>query len=166
MADSEKRERAGGEGEEEEEQRLLMEGVTVLDFDMLCSTVALQTQGKWRKLESGDCGGDDEGLELGGGVFRMWEGAVLDCFEDRRIALQSSWLVLVVSFFLSMILLLFSFCLREDKMNSCKLMLQFSVEGNKKTDLFVVSGVLGLNSAHANRISSMREAVFFFFWFV
>ncbi|KAI6704906.1 hypothetical protein NL676_007868 [Syzygium grande] len=70
-----------------------MEGVTVLDFDMLCSTVALQTQGKWRKLESGDCGGgggDDEGLDLGGGVFRMWEGEVLDCFEDRRVALQSS----------------------------------------------------------------------------
>ncbi|KAK3431737.1 hypothetical protein EUGRSUZ_E03677 [Eucalyptus grandis] len=65
-----------------------MEGVTVLDFDMLCSTVALQTQGKWRKLESGE--GDDEGLELGGGVFRMWEGEVLDCFEDRRVALQSS----------------------------------------------------------------------------
>lgn len=100
MADSEKREKAGGgQGEEEEEeQRLLMEGLTVLDFDMLCSTVALQTQGKWRKLESGDRGGDDEGLELGGGVFRMWEGEVLDCFEDRRIALQSSWLVLVVFF--------------------------------------------------------------------
>lgn len=88
MADAEK---IGGarEGEgEEEEERLLMEGVTVLDFDMLCSTVALQTQGKWRKLESGE--GDDEGLELGGGVFRMWEGEVLDCFEDRRVALQSS----------------------------------------------------------------------------
>lgn len=117
MADSDKRERAGGgggEGEEEEEQRLLMEGVTVLDFDMLCSTVALQTHGKWSKLESGDCGGGgrgDEGLELGGGVFRLWEGEVLDCFEDRRIALQSSWLVLV-RFFLLMIFLLFSFCLR------------------------------------------------------
>ncbi|KAF8030027.1 hypothetical protein BT93_E2447 [Corymbia citriodora subsp. variegata] len=90
MADANKR---GGGEEGEEEERLLMEGVTVLDFDVLCSTVALQTQGKWRKLENGDCGGggeENEGLELGGGVFRMWEGEVLDCFEDRRVALQSS----------------------------------------------------------------------------
>ncbi|OMO76625.1 hypothetical protein CCACVL1_15534 [Corchorus capsularis] len=64
--------------------------MAVLDFDMLCSTVALQTQGKWRKLEDAeDC------LEQGngefGGVFRMWEGeVVLDVFDDRRIALESA----------------------------------------------------------------------------
>ncbi|XP_007025854.2 PREDICTED: uncharacterized protein LOC18596987 [Theobroma cacao] len=79
----------GGEEEEEEEERLL-EGMAVLDFDMLCSTVALQTQGKWRKLERAeDC------LEQGngdlGGVLRMWEGeVVLDFFDDRRVALESA----------------------------------------------------------------------------
>nr|GMC81506.1 cell number regulator 5-like [Ipomoea batatas] len=37
----------GGEGRGEEEERLL-EGVAVLDFDMLCATVAMQAQnGKW-----------------------------------------------------------------------------------------------------------------------
>lgn len=75
--------------EEEEEEEKLMEGMAVLDFDMLCSTVALQTQGKWRKLESEDF--DAMGANGGefGGVFRMWEGEVIDCFEDRRIAIES-----------------------------------------------------------------------------
>lgn len=67
-----------------------MEGMTVLDFDMLCSTVALQAQGKWRKL---DDDGEEEGGEVGG-VFRMWEGELLDCFEDRRISVESAWFVL------------------------------------------------------------------------
>ncbi|XWS18275.1 hypothetical protein CRYUN_Cryun32bG0029900 [Craigia yunnanensis] len=77
------------EAEEEEEERLLEE-MAILDFDMLCSTVALQTQGKWMKLEhSEDC------LEHGngdfGGVFRMWEGqVVLDFLDDRRVALESA----------------------------------------------------------------------------
>ncbi|KAK4758944.1 hypothetical protein SAY87_020245 [Trapa incisa] len=80
-----------GEGEEER----LMEGFSVLDFDMLCSTVALQAaQGKWRSLGSGDSvvEGEEAAVlgDLGGGVLRMWEGDVLDCFEDRPIALQSS----------------------------------------------------------------------------
>ncbi|XP_022723337.1 uncharacterized protein LOC111280332 isoform X3 [Durio zibethinus] len=78
------------EEEEEEEEERLLEGMAVLDFDMLCSTVALQTHGKWRKLENAeDC------LEQGngdfGGVFRMWEGeVVLDFLDDRRVALQST----------------------------------------------------------------------------
>ncbi|KAK4271406.1 hypothetical protein QN277_020106 [Acacia crassicarpa] len=75
-----------GGGSEEEER--LLEGVAVLDFDMLCSTVALQTNdGKWGKL--GGVGDEEEATEFGG-VFRMWEGELLDCCEDRRIALEST----------------------------------------------------------------------------
>ncbi|KAL5839704.1 hypothetical protein ACOSQ4_012312 [Xanthoceras sorbifolium] len=73
----------GGGGEEEE---VLLQGVTVMDFDVLCSTVA---QGNWRKLRDDD-DDDVDGGELGGAVLRMWEGEVLDFFEDRRVALQSA----------------------------------------------------------------------------
>ncbi|PON49314.1 PLAC8 motif-containing protein [Parasponia andersonii] len=81
-------------GKEEEEEERLLEGMAVLDFDMLCSTVALQTQGKWRNLEGLE-GGDEDGNGDGdggdfGGAFRMWEGELLDCFEDRRIAIESA----------------------------------------------------------------------------
>ncbi|KAI8567502.1 hypothetical protein RHMOL_Rhmol02G0127600 [Rhododendron molle] len=83
---------------EEDEGEKLLEGVTVLDFDMLCTTVAMRTQqGKWRKLD--ECEGDvdnnnnnnnnNNGGEFGG-VLRMWEGEILDCFDDRRVALQST----------------------------------------------------------------------------
>jgi Cys-rich protein (TIGR01571 family) len=97
MADLEKQVTVGmeeeGEVENVEKEKLLEEGMAVLDFDLLCSTVALQTQGKWRKLESpdqdGDGDGDGDGGELGG-VFRMWEGELLDCFEDRRVAIESA----------------------------------------------------------------------------
>lgn len=96
MADLEKQDRmvAVDKAEEEEKERFL-EGMPVLDFDMLCSTVALQTQGKWSKLEHVE-GGDVVGGEGGdfGGVLRMWEGELLDCFDDRRIALESAWSVL------------------------------------------------------------------------
>ncbi|OWM91327.1 hypothetical protein CDL15_Pgr000271 [Punica granatum] len=89
MADSERFQGAQGS---EEEQRL-MEGMAVLDFDMLCSTVALQAaQGKWKSLDGGIEGEEAAVLgDFGVGVLRMWEGEVLDCFEDRRIALQSAW---------------------------------------------------------------------------
>uniref|UniRef100_A0A6N2KZ40 Uncharacterized protein n=1 Tax=Salix viminalis TaxID=40686 RepID=A0A6N2KZ40_SALVM len=51
MGDLEKQVEEGGR--EEEEEKLLMEGMSVLDFDMLCSTVAMQTQGKnWSQIES------------------------------------------------------------------------------------------------------------------
>lgn len=77
-----------------EEERLL-EGVAVVDFDMLCSTVALQANGKWGKLNNninnGVGGDDEEDVAEFGGVLRMWEGELLDCFEDRRIALESTW---------------------------------------------------------------------------
>lgn len=60
------------------------EGMTVLDFDMLCATVALQTHGVSRKAEE-EFEGDF------GGVQRMWEGEILDCLQDRRIAIESVW---------------------------------------------------------------------------
>ncbi|KAA8519910.1 hypothetical protein F0562_014180 [Nyssa sinensis] len=88
MEEVEKRDTVGngGAGEEEEkEKEKFLEGV-VLDFDMLCSTVAMQTQGKWNKLDNHK---DEVGGELGG-VLRMWEGELLDCFEDRRVALEST----------------------------------------------------------------------------
>ncbi|PHT56097.1 hypothetical protein CQW23_04583 [Capsicum baccatum] len=86
----EKREMAGEKAREEEEERLLSEGVTVVDFDMLCSTVARQAQkGQWVKL---DLNGDEDNVGYGGngGVLRMWEGELFcDSLEDRRIAIQS-----------------------------------------------------------------------------
>ncbi|KAL9234119.1 hypothetical protein vseg_009024 [Gypsophila vaccaria] len=69
---------------EKEEEEKLIEGTTVLDFDVLCSTVAMQSHGKWRLFEDED-GGDDVVV----GVLRMWEGEVLDCFDDHTIAIQS-----------------------------------------------------------------------------
>lgn len=75
---------------EEEEKERLIEKVAVLDFDVLCSTVAMKTnQGKWNKLDEVYDDDDEDGGELGSGVFRMWEGDVLDCFDDRRLVLQS-----------------------------------------------------------------------------
>ncbi|XP_076887614.1 protein PLANT CADMIUM RESISTANCE 7-like isoform X2 [Bidens hawaiensis] len=63
----------------------LEENERLIDFDKLCSTVAMKTnQGKWNTLEEVY---DDDG----GGVFRMWEGDVLDCFDDRNLVLQSSF---------------------------------------------------------------------------
>ncbi|KAI4365080.1 hypothetical protein MLD38_021100 [Melastoma candidum] len=84
----------GGKGEEDaegEEKRRLLGGVPVLDFDMLCSAMALQTQGKWTNLRGCEEEGG-RGLCPGevGGVLRMWEGEFLDCLEDRRLALQSA----------------------------------------------------------------------------
>ncbi|KAL8152323.1 hypothetical protein V2J09_010083 [Rumex salicifolius] len=100
MADPDKQEQklvGLEEGEEREssdgEEERLLEGTAVLDFDVLCSTVAMQNQGKWRLLDSQD---EDEvaagssGGEFAG-VFRMWEGELLDCFDDRRIAIESLW---------------------------------------------------------------------------
>lgn len=99
MAELDKR--GGAQAAVEEEERLLMEEVTVLDFDMLCSTVAMQAQkGKWGKL-NGD--NDEENLgsnyhQYGGGVHRMWEGElVYDCFDDRRLALQSTWYLIFIN---------------------------------------------------------------------
>lgn len=73
----------------EEEERLLTKEMTVVDFDMLCSTVAMQAEkGKWGKLND-----EEENYhQYGGGVHRMWEGELLnDCFDDPTISLQSTW---------------------------------------------------------------------------
>ena len=75
--------------DKEEEGQRLIEGASIVDFDVLCSNVALQNQGKWRLLDNEK--GEEEGVGSGG-VFRMWEGEVLDCFDDRRIAVESLWL--------------------------------------------------------------------------
>lgn len=94
MAELEKRggEQAATAAAAEEEERLLGKEVAVLDFDMLCATVAMQAhQGKWGKL-NGDNGEEHNYHEYGGGVHRMWEGELFyDCFDDRRLALQASW---------------------------------------------------------------------------
>ncbi|THG14925.1 hypothetical protein TEA_015389 [Camellia sinensis var. sinensis] len=89
MAEAEKV--GAGVKEEEEEEQKFLEGVTVLDFDMLCSTVASQTQGKWRNLDTLHHDESQDGVVGAefGGVLRMWEGEVVNCFDDRRIALQS-----------------------------------------------------------------------------
>jgi hypothetical protein len=77
-----------GESESEGEEP----GVAaVLDFDMLCASVALSAERRKAAAApagaAGDCGGGG-----GTGVQRMWEGdVVLDCLEDRRIALEASW---------------------------------------------------------------------------
>ncbi|XP_051128455.1 protein PLANT CADMIUM RESISTANCE 11-like [Andrographis paniculata] len=90
MAMQQEREGVSGAAEAE---RLLMEEVTLLDIDMLCSAVVMQAdKGKWGKL-NGDS--EEENLmadcqQYGRGAFRMWEGELVnDCLDDRRIALQS-----------------------------------------------------------------------------
>ncbi|KAF9590363.1 hypothetical protein IFM89_033889 [Coptis chinensis] len=77
--------------EEEEKKKFIMEGISVLDFDMLCATVALQAQtgGGFSSREKLDDDYESSG-EFGGGVQRMWEGEILDCFEDRRIAVETA----------------------------------------------------------------------------
>lgn len=101
------------EMEEVEEKDRLMEGMSMLDFDMLCSTVALQTQGKWRKLETEDF--DASGASGGdfGGVFRMWEGEVFDCCDGRRIAIESLWYSLSLHCSYYLILKKFSFFISD-----------------------------------------------------
>lgn len=85
----------GGADGKEEEEKLLMDGVAVLDFDMLCSAVAaMQSQGKckWTELDNQEDLEDSEfGGGGGGGVLRMWEGDLLNCLDDRSIALESAW---------------------------------------------------------------------------
>ncbi|CAN8305534.1 unnamed protein product [Cochlearia groenlandica] len=85
----------GGDAAVEERERLCsteLEGISVLDFDLLCSTVALQTQGKWRKLDNseGDDAAEDEYGGGGGGVLRVWEGDVMDCLENRHLCIESA----------------------------------------------------------------------------
>ena len=75
------------EGEEEEAM------VAVLDFDMLCASVAMSAErrkGAGMMAAAASVAPGEEGA--GGGVQRMWEGdVVIDCLEDRRIALEAAW---------------------------------------------------------------------------
>ncbi|XP_068644600.1 uncharacterized protein [Aristolochia californica] len=86
MADADMLEAGGNGGAGEEE---LPEGMAVLDFDLLCTSVALQTQGylAGKRGETRDY--DDESGGGFSGVQRMWEGEVFDCFEDRTIAIET-----------------------------------------------------------------------------
>ncbi|WOL18095.1 equilibrative nucleotide transporter 3-like isoform X2 [Canna indica] len=92
-------EKAAPVAKTEEEKAWGRDMHAVLDFDMLCTTVALQTQGlsagKTRlKGAVAEEGGEEEEEEEEeewevGGVQRMWEGDVTNCFEDRRIAIEA-----------------------------------------------------------------------------
>ncbi|MQL91504.1 hypothetical protein Taro_024116 [Colocasia esculenta] len=87
----------GGGKEAEGEEKGLLDGVgSVLDFDMLCATVAMQTQGfsVEKRGKGGMVAVEEEEEEAGevGGVQRMWEGGVLDCFQDHRIAIEATCL--------------------------------------------------------------------------
>ncbi|RZS19160.1 hypothetical protein BHM03_00051506, partial [Ensete ventricosum] len=86
--------KAPATGTQEAEEAVRREVAAVLDFDMLCATVALQTQGmslgKSRRKEAvTEEGDEDEEMEFGS-VQRMWEGDVTDCFDDRRIAIETA----------------------------------------------------------------------------
>ncbi|KAL5054388.1 hypothetical protein RYX36_035070 [Vicia faba] len=84
MGDLEKQER------KVEEEEKLLENVAVLDFDVLCSSVALKaSQGKWGNL--GTTEEEEEENGVFGGVLRMWEGELFDCFDHRRIAIESTF---------------------------------------------------------------------------
>jgi hypothetical protein len=73
-----------GDSESEGEERV----AAVLDFDMLCASVVLAAE---RRKGAAAAEADSDG-GVGGGVQRMWEGdVVLDCLDDRRIALEAAW---------------------------------------------------------------------------
>lgn len=77
---------------EGEDERLLTEEEMLVDIDLLCTAAVTQAHsGNWGRLnkeeEEDDCVESDY---RNGGVFRMWEGEISDCFDDQRIALQST----------------------------------------------------------------------------
>jgi hypothetical protein len=60
------------------------EGMQVLDFDILCATVAMQSEHlsfEFQRLSD---------READGGVHRMWEGDLMDCCDDRNIFLRTT----------------------------------------------------------------------------
>lgn len=65
----------------EDKERKSMDSLPILDFDLLCATVAMQSEPLSLEVQR-DAG------EVGG-VQRMWEGGVLDCFDNTEIALQT-----------------------------------------------------------------------------
>ncbi|URD91255.1 Cys-rich domain containing protein [Musa troglodytarum] len=77
----------------QEEEAVGGEVAAVLDFDMLCATVALQTQGMSLERVAGKRRWRRRGRRRRDGV--RWraadvEGDVTDCFDDRRIAIQAA----------------------------------------------------------------------------
>jgi hypothetical protein len=63
-----------------------MEDLPILDFDLLCATIAMQREPVLSQLDI-----QRDSCEVG--VQRMWEGGVLDCLENKEIALRTLWFV-------------------------------------------------------------------------
>ncbi|KAF0905120.1 hypothetical protein E2562_000918 [Oryza meyeriana var. granulata] len=90
MAAAAREEEASTAARSRQEEEGEEEAMAVLDFDMLCASVALAAE---RRKDSAAAAAAVATVEAGGGggVQRMWEGdVVLDCLEDRRIALEAA----------------------------------------------------------------------------
>ncbi|XP_051215402.1 uncharacterized protein [Lolium perenne] len=89
MAATEEASTASRSQPEREESEGEEEAMAVLDFDMLCASVAMSAER--RKGAAGLAAAVAASEGGGGGVQRMWEGdVVIDCFDDRRIALEAA----------------------------------------------------------------------------
>lgn len=64
----------------QDKDRKSVDSLPILDFDLLCATIAMQREPLSVDIQRDAC-------EVG--VQRMWEGGVFDCFENREIALQT-----------------------------------------------------------------------------
>ena len=69
------------------------EGMPVLDFDVLCATVAMQRKHLLFEFQRLPC------QESRGGVHRTWEGDLMDCCDDRNIFLRTTLYVFWLCFF-------------------------------------------------------------------
>lgn len=63
-----------------DKERKSLDSLPILDFDLLCATIAMQREPLSLDIQRDSC-------EVG--VQRMWEGGVLDCFDNKEIALQT-----------------------------------------------------------------------------
>lgn len=64
----------------QEKERKSLDTLPILDFDLLCARVAMQSEPLSLEIQR-------DGAEVG--VQRMWEGGVLDCLDDTDIAVQT-----------------------------------------------------------------------------
>ncbi|KAI5054955.1 hypothetical protein GOP47_0030445 [Adiantum capillus-veneris] len=64
----------------QDKERKPEDALPIMDFDLLCATIAMQREPLSVDVQRDAC-------EVG--VQRMWEGGVLDCFEDKEIALRT-----------------------------------------------------------------------------
>ncbi|MCO5589249.1 hypothetical protein L7F22_043215 [Adiantum nelumboides] len=64
----------------QDKERNPEDNLPILDFDLLCATIAMQREPLSVDVQRDAC-------EVG--VQRMWEGGVLDCLEDKEIALRT-----------------------------------------------------------------------------